>query len=178
MTPDFRAIAPADDEYAPYYHTYIGAVPHGDIIATLVRQGADTVRLLSGLSDDQGMFAYAPGKWIVKEVVGHMIDTERVFGYRALRIARNDKTPLPSMEQDDFVRFGDFGSRRISDLASEFDHLRVSTIDLLGSFGADAWLRRGTASNNPVSVRALAWIIAGHERHHAEILRTRYLHVK
>jgi hypothetical protein len=175
MTPSFRAVAPGDDEFAPYYQKYIGVVPPGDIVATLAEQRSQTLTLLSVVSETQAMFAYASGKWNVKEVLGHIVDTERVFSYRALCFARNDSKALPSMESDDFVRYGEHSSRRIADILTEFDHLRVSTLDMLGGFSADAWLRRGTAADNPVSVRALAWIIAGHERHHTEILRSRYL---
>lgn len=176
MTQDYRAIPPGEDEYAPYYHKYISLVHQGDILHTLNRQKIETIGLLSGITDEKAMFAYAPDKWSIKELVQHVIDTERVFAYRALWIARADKTPLPSMEQNEFVRNSEAPSRKIGELISEFDHLRVSTLDLLNSIGPNPWLRRGTASNNPVSVRALAWIIAGHERHHAEVLKTRYLH--
>lgn len=170
-----RSTRPADDEYASYYNTYISLVPEGDIVATLINQKADTLLLLGQLSDEQAMFSYAPGKWNIKEVLGHVIDTERVFGFRALWFAHASKEALPSMDQDEFLRHGTHGSRPWRDLVAEYDHLRVSTLDLLGRFDEAAWQRRGVASSNEVSVRALAWMIAGHELHHRRILRERYL---
>jgi len=170
-----HSIRPSADEHAAYYGTYIGAVPDGDILATLSQQLESTPALLRGLSDQQGMFAYAEGKWNLKEVVGHIIDCERIFAYRALRIARGDQTPLPSFAENDFAKFGGYASRTLSDITDEFQHLRVSTLDLLSHLDESAWVRRGIASNNPVSVRAMAWIIAGHERHHMNIIRERYL---
>ena len=162
-------------EYAPYYEKYTSLVPDGDVIATLSSQLEVTLSTLRGLTEAQGDSRYAPGKWSIKELVGHMIDGERVFSYRALRFARNDRTPLPGFEQDDYVRAGNFGKRRMSDLADEFEQVRRATLSLLRSLDDEAWLRRGVASDNEVSVRALAYILAGHETHHMQVLRTRYL---
>jgi len=175
MTSPFRAIRPSGDEYAPYHEEYISLVPNGDIVMTLQNQIADTLSLLRGLTDKQAMFAYAPGKWNIKELIGHVIDGERIFGYRALRIARNDKTPLATFDENAYALVGGHARRTIPDLANEFEHLRISTLDLFGNFDEAAWSRRGTASGYEVSVRAIAWIIAGHELHHCGIIRERYL---
>ena len=166
---------PHTSEYAAYYEKYISKVPDGDIVGTLERQLAETIALIRGISEERGDFRYAEGKWSIKELIGHIIDCERVFAYRALRFGRGDATPLSGFEQDDFVRGADFNKRSLSDLATEYEHVRRSTISLFGSLESDAWARRGTANDNEVSVRGLAFIVAGHERHHIEILRTRYL---
>ena len=169
-----QTIGPPDStEYAPYFGKYISLVA-GDVVAALEDQPRETLALLS-LSEEQGDYRYAPGKWSVKEMLGHMIDTERVFSYRALCFARNDQTPLASFEQDDYVRYGDFTDRRLSDLTEEFVCVRRSTVWLFRTLSAEAWMRLGVASGNPVSVRAIAYIIAGHELHHRTILKEKYL---
>ncbi|HYE16440.1 MAG TPA: DinB family protein [Pyrinomonadaceae bacterium] len=166
---------PGAGEHAPYYERYVSLVPDGDVVATLGRQFAETRALLEGISEEKAGSRYAEGKWSIKELVGHLIDAERVFAYRALRFSRGDTTPLPGFEQDDYVRAADFDSRTLRSLALEFEHVRASTILMLQGLGAEAWGRRGTASDSEVSVRALAYIIAGHELHHVRILRERYL---
>ena len=166
---------PATDEYAPYYSKYTSLVPDGDVVTTLEQQLAATLVLLRGLPEEQGNHRYAPEKWSVKELVGHVIDTERIFAYRALRIARGDQTPLPGFEQDGYITNGNFDLRQLADLSSEFETVRQSTLFLLRHLSDEAWLRRGVASENEVTVRALAHIMAGHELHHLEILRSRYL---
>lgn len=170
-----RLTRPADDEYAAYYNTYISLVPDGDIMVTLANQRADTLLMLGGLTNEQALFSYAPGKWNIKQVVGHVIDTERVFAFRALWFGHNCTDALPSMDQEHFQRYGSHGSRPWPDLIAEYDHVRVSTMDMFERFDEAAWQRRGVASGNEVSVRALAWMIAGHELHHRKILRERYL---
>jgi hypothetical protein len=166
---------PAADEYAPYYETYISKVPDRDLLNLLSQQIEETSRLLAPISESKAGASYAAGKWSIKDVVGHLSDTERVMAYRALRIARGDGTPLPGFEQDDYVRTAAFNSRLLSDLISEFRRVRAATLSLLGTFDATALQRLGVANGTAVSVRALAYIIAGHERHHVEILQTRYL---
>jgi len=167
--------APHASEYAPYYGRYISLVPGNDVVAALEDQPRNTLALVSGLTDEQGDYRYAPGKWSIKEIIGHMVDAERVFSYRALRFARNDQTPLASFEQDDYVRFGDFGSRRLADLIEEFVCVRRATVWLFRHLSPEAWTRRGIASDNQVSVRAAAYIIAGHELHHRRVLQQKYL---
>ncbi|HKP86408.1 MAG TPA: DinB family protein [Blastocatellia bacterium] len=166
---------PSDAEYAPYYGRYIGLVPEGDIIRTLGQQLEDTLSLLGGVSESQAGHRYAPDKWSIKEVVGHVIDTERIFAYRALRFARNDKAPIEGFDQDEFARNGMFDERKLADLAEEFEHVRRANLLLFRSLSEETLGRRGVASENEVSVRALLYIIAGHERHHIEVLKTRYL---
>ena len=167
-------IRPASDEYFDYYHRYISLVPDGDIIDILRRQAAQTVAYLSNLTEAQGAFRYEPGKWSVKECLGHVTDTERIFTYRALRIGRNDKTPIEGFEQDDYVKFGSFDSCSLSSLIREFEIVRKSTALLFEHLADDAWARRGVASGYGVSVRALAYITAGHELHHLAVLRAKY----
>ena len=166
---------PALNEYASYYGGYVNIVPDGDIMARLTQQMPATLTLWRGLSPEQGDWRYAPEKWSVKELCGHIIDGERVFAYRALRFARGDQTPLPGFEQDDFIAHANFAARSLNDLADEYEAVRRATIALLGSFDDAAWQRSGVASDNAMSVRAIAYVIAGHELHHLKILRERYL---
>jgi hypothetical protein len=166
---------PDSTEYAPYFDKYISLAPEGEIVARLDAQIESTLSLIRGLSEAQGNHRYAPDKWSVKEVIGHLIDTERIFAYRAMRFARNDATPLPGFDENLFVANADFGSRSLADLADEFEHTRKSNVYLFKNLDGDASLRRGVSNNNELSVRAIAYIIAGHELHHAEILRSRYL---
>jgi len=170
-----RIPRPRPDEYVPYFGTYISKVPEGDVLELLGAQGAETQRLLRGLTPTQAMHRYAPGKWSIKEVVGHVADAERVFSYRALRFARGDDTPLTSFDENKWMPFCGFDARSLSDLADELESVRRATLSLFRTFDATALERRGVASGNGVSVRALAYIIAGHERHHVGILRERYL---
>jgi DinB superfamily len=167
--------SPDASEYAPYYGRYITLVGGHDVVAALEDQPRDTLALLSTLSEEQGDYRYAPDKWSIKEMLGHLIDTERVFAYRALCFARNDRTPLASFEQDDYVRAGGFDDRRLADLIEEFICVRRASVCLFRPLSAEVWTRRGVASGNPVSVRALAYIIAGHELHHRRVLREKYL---
>lgn len=169
------ATQPDTNEYATYYGKYISLVPVGDVVETLRRQLDETLSLLLSLNEDQAASRYAPDKWSIKEVVGHIIDTERIFAHRAFRFARNDQQPLPGFEQDGYVAAAAFDNRRLSDLAAEFEHLRRANLYLFSSLDEAAWLRRGVASETEVSVRALAYIMAGHEAHHMQIVRERYL---
>ncbi len=168
-------IRPDASEYAPYYEKYISLVPDEDLVETLERQGAETVALLRGLSEEQGAHRYGPGKWSVRQLVGHVCDGERIFSYRALAFARGDFQALPGMEQDEWMAGSDFDARTLSSLTDEFEAVRAATLHLFRHLSPEAWARRGTASDNEVSVRALAYIIAGHEAHHVGVLRERYL---
>ena len=167
-------VRPEPGEYAPFYETYVSKVKSNDILNLLEAQRLQMAQLFAAHSERDGNFRYAPGKWTVKEVLGHVSDAERIFSYRALRIARGDQTPLAGFEQDDYVRGGNFGERALADLADEFDGVRAATIALFKSLTSEAWQRRGVASGNKVSVRALAFIVAGHEIHHRLILDERY----
>jgi hypothetical protein len=166
---------PGATEHAPYYAKYIGRVPDGDLLELLRAQVMDTSALLRGVSDEQANFAYAPGKWTIKEVVGHITDVERVMSYRALRFARNDLTPLPGFDETAWGTNGNFAARTLDDLVEELQIVRAATIQFAKHLSDEALARVGTANGTPASVRALLYIIAGHERHHAELLRERYL---
>lgn len=166
---------PETSEYAPSYETYVSKVREGDILQILSTQIKETLALLSDLSEEQASYRYAPDKWSIKEVVGHMGDSERIFAYRALRFSRNDATPIPGFEQESFTEAANFAERTLADLLDEFRIIRQDTLYLFKGMGADMMTRTGTASNFAVSVRAIAYIIAGHERHHVGILRERYL---
>jgi uncharacterized damage-inducible protein DinB len=174
MEPKKAALRPVPGEYAPSYEPYISKVKGSDIVGILEAQRLQMAQLFAARSERDGNFRYAPDKWTVKEVLGHVSDTERIFAYRALRIARGDQTPLSGFEQDDYVRGGNFAERKLANLAEEFGMVRAATIALFKSLQKDAWQRRGVANKNEVSVRALAFIVAGHELHHRLILEERY----
>ncbi|HEY6218572.1 MAG TPA: DinB family protein [Gemmatimonadaceae bacterium] len=166
---------PTSEEYAPYYGKYVSLVPDDDmdIVHLLADQHHETVDALRK-AKQKGDFAYAEGKWTVKDVIEHVCDTERIFAYRALRIARGDTTPLPGFEQDDYVKTAEASRRSMDDLLEELWSVRAATLSLAKHLPKASLTRRGTASGNPVSVRALLYIIAGHERHHLAILKERY----
>jgi len=166
---------PRADEYAPYYERYVSLVPEGDVVETLSGQSGETLALLRSIPEERAGYSYAPGKWTIKQLVGHVIDGERVFAYRALAIARGDRASLPGMEQDEYMEHARFDERTLAGLCEEFDHLRRANVLMMRGFDADAWARRGVASDNEVSVLALAYVIAGHELHHVQVLRERYL---
>jgi hypothetical protein len=170
-----RFTPPSSDEYAPYYDTYVRLLPGDDILDILESQLHETLLLLRGLSEEQAAFSYADGKWSVKEVIGHIIDTERVFAYRGLCFARGDSTPLPGFEQDDYVLGAEFNTRSVESLAGEFEHMRHSNIYMFSTWSEAVQLRRGTANGNSITARAIPFILAGHERHHLNILRDRYM---
>ena len=175
ITPSPFVIArPQSGEYAPYYDRYISLVQGEDILNTLDQQRRETMTLLCGRDEEDGDFRYAPEKWSAKEVLGHVCDTERIFAYRALRISRADTTPVEGFEQDDYVRNGPFAHRPFADLVEDFIAVRRATLSLLRNLDEPTWMRRGTANKNEVSVRALAYIIAGHELHHRSILDEKY----
>ena len=165
---------PEPGEYAPYYDRYISLVPGSDILGTLDAQRRQMLLLLSGRDESDGDIRYAPDKWSVKEVLGHVCDTERIMSYRALRIARGDRTPIEGFEQDDYVRNGPFGERPLPEAIEDYIAVRRATLSLLRNLDDAAWARRGTANKNEISVRALAYLIAGHELHHRRILEEKY----
>lgn len=169
------AARPDSSEYPSYCEAYVSRVPDGEIVEILRTQLDDTLALVRNIPEGRGDFRYAEDKWSIKEVIGHVIDSERVFAYRALRFGRGDTTPLSGFEQDDFVRGGSFEKRTLKDLLEEYEHVRRSTISLFANLDSGAFGRRGNANNNEVSVRGLAYIVAGHELHHVDILRNRYL---
>ncbi|HZQ25029.1 MAG TPA: DinB family protein [Terriglobales bacterium] len=168
------AAKPEASEHDPYYSRYISQVSTDDILKYLEQQGREFADGLSRLSDSESNFRYASGKWSVKEVLGHVCDTERIFAYRALRISRGDETPMEGFEQDDYVRGGPFRHCSWTALVDEFRTVRAASLSLLRNLDEDEWLRRGVANKKEVSVRALAWILAGHVDHHRSILEARY----
>ena len=168
-------LRPQSGEYAPYYDRYISLVPGNDILAALDEQRRQMLLLLSGRTEADGDLRYAPDKWSLKEVVGHLNDTERIMSYRALRIARGDATPIEGFEQDDYVRNAPFARRPLEDLIEDYIAVRRATVSLFRNLDEPAWSRRGLANKNEVTVRALAYIIAGHELHHRRILEEKYL---
>jgi hypothetical protein len=169
-----RIPRPGADEHIPYFGRYITLVPGDDAWPALEFQVDETLRLLRPLDEQAALHRYEPGKWSVKEVVGHITDVERVFAYRALRFGRADATPLPGFDENAWVPVGGFDQRPLIELIDELRTVRASTLALLRGFDAEALARRGPANEAHVSVRALAWIIAGHERHHRQLLRDRY----
>ncbi len=166
---------PAPGEYDDYYEKYIAQVGTGDFIELLAHEADETLAMLRAIPDNAADYAYAEGKWTIKEVIGHVCDAERIFAYRLLRIARGDTTPLASFNENEYAPAGRFGERTLASLNEEFAAVRAATIALVAGLPSDAWLRMGTASGRPVSPRALAYIIAGHELHHREVLMSRYL---
>jgi hypothetical protein len=168
-------IRPDASEYVEYYGRYVSLVPESDVVKAMTNQVSQTLAYLRSLPASAGDKRYAPDKWSVKEVVGHVIDIERVFGHRALFFARNVAGPLPGIEQDDWMKVVNFGTRTLEDLADEFETVRKSSLYFFRHLDDDAWVRRGIASEREFTVRAIAYIILGHERHHLEILKARYV---
>jgi hypothetical protein len=165
---------PQASEYDSYWDRYISLISGEDILAVLEQQRRDTLLLLSGRTEEDGERRYAPDKWSVKELLGHVCDSERILAYRALRIARGDATPIEGFEQDDYVRNAPFNRCSLSDLIEDFIAVRRATVSLLRTFEEQAWLRRGTANQKQTTVRAIAYVIAGHELHHRRVLETKY----
>ncbi len=166
---------PAADEHAQFYAKYVTRVPEGDLVGQLREQLMETATMLRAVPTDRADFAYAPGKWSIKEVIGHMIDVERVMAYRAVRFARNDKTELPGFDENLWAANANFAGRSIDDLVDELEVVRAATIHFAKHLSVEEQTRRGKANGQEVSVRALIYIIAGHERHHTALLRERYL---
>ena len=166
---------PAPDEYADFYRAYVAAVPDGDIIRILSDQLIETDLFLESIPADKIDYRYAPGKWTTREVVGHMVDTERLFSYRTFRFARGDKTPLAGLDQDLIMSGANFEARKMQSLRREFSHLRSATIALCADFDEEILGRTGTASDCSFTVRASIYIIAGHAIHHVRVLKDLYV---
>jgi uncharacterized damage-inducible protein DinB len=170
-----RTLRPEPTEFSPYYAGYVARVPDGDIIETLRSQEEATVGLARSLAEEKGSHRYAPGKWSIRQVLGHMADTERIMAYRALRAARGDATPLPGFDENLYVQNARFDERSLASLSDELALVRQGTLAVLAPLNEQELGRAGSANGSPITARALAWIIAGHERHHLAILRERYL---
>lgn len=165
---------PGSDEYAPFYAGYVAAVAESDVFSLLERQAPRLRAAFARLSDEDAMARYAPGKWSIKEVLGHITDAERIFAYRALRIGREDATPMEGFDEKGYVAASAFDRRPLGELLRDFDAVRAATLRLLQGFAPDAWERRGVANARPVSLRALVYIMAGHVEHHMRVLEDRY----
>ena len=170
-----KITSPALNESAPFYRRYINLVPEGDLMSVLKNQSEDTLVALDAIPNTKWDHSYMEGKWSIKELLCHLIDTERIFAYRALRIARADQTPLAGFEQDDYIPFSDASGRSGRSFIDEYQCVRNATISLFAHLTEEALLRMGTASESPISVRACGYIIAGHELHHMQVMRERYL---
>jgi hypothetical protein len=166
---------PAADEFAPYYAGYISRIADDeDVVAVLDAQLGEVLGRLGTIPESRGEHRYAPGKWTIKEIIGHLSDAERIFAYRALRFARGDESPLASFDENAYVPELRAESRTLADLLAEWGNVRRATLALVRHLPADTWQRRGTASGKVMSVRALVYVIAGHVRHHLGVLGERY----
>lgn len=161
-------------EYAPYFQRYVSNVTEDDVLGAMEAQTRETAALLARIDDEKASYRYAPEKWSVKQLVGHVTDAERVFAYRAMAIARGEQASLPGFDENDYVRNGDFDRRSIGELAAELAAARAATLAMFRGFSDEAWRRRGVANNNAISARALAHVALGHERHHLKVLREKY----
>jgi len=166
---------PKPHEYASYYETYVALVPDGDVIEILARQVESTRALLEDLDDERARYRYAPGKWSLKEVVGHVADTERVFAYRALALARGDGRALPGFDENAYAASAGHDERDLADLAAELVAVRGATVALLGGLPADAEARTGTINGYTFVLRTIPYVVAGHELHHRRVIQERYL---
>jgi hypothetical protein len=162
----------------PFYKNYVKQIDEPDMLQALRISGHRMLELVHSIPDNQADFAYAPGKWTVRELLCHIMDAERIFCYRALRFARNDKTPLSGFEENDYAPQANASGRSLQKIASEMSHLRASTIDLFESLTPEMLTRKGTANKNELTVVAIGFIISGHETHHRKILQERYLAAK
>src|SRR5215203_3134602 len=178
MTANFRSTRPVEGEFPPYMTRYIALVPEGDIVETLARQRIELNKFLTAIPESMGDYKYGPEKWSIKEVIGHMADGERVFGYRALRFSRADATPVEGFDENTYVANSRFSSAKLSELIDELDHLRHTSVHLFSKLDDDGMAREGSANGVNVTVRSLAFIIAGHTNHHIGILTNRYLNKK
>ncbi len=165
---------PARSEYADDYHGYVQSAPAGEIVQVLRDQRESTLQVFEQISPDKGTYRYADGKWSINELIGHMLDTEWIFTYRALRFARGDTSPLVGMDQDEFVAGANFDGRELSSLIAEFAHMRAANVTLFESFDETVMQRGGTACDCPFTVRSILHTIAGHTQHHLDVLLERY----
>jgi len=166
---------PEATEHHPYYGRYIELNPEDDVLAALDAQMAETLAFLRSIPEERSGHRYAPEKWSIRQIVGHLIDAERVFAYRALRFARADVTPVPGFDENTYAPASGADARTYADLVDEYEALRRANMYFFRALDDAAWMRIGTANDAPISVRALAWILAGHGRHHANVIRERYL---
>ncbi|HEY7682374.1 MAG TPA: DinB family protein [Gemmatimonadales bacterium] len=166
---------PVPEEFPPYYGTYIKQVAGEDALPVLISQRESTRSFLAGIPESRASFRYAPDKWSLREIIGHLSDSERVFAYRMLRFARADQAPLAGFDENAYVPAGEFERRSLADVAAEFTAVRDASLAMIRSFDEAALARRGSANGKEISVRALAWVLPGHEAHHLKVIRERYL---
>ena len=166
---------PEANEYNPYYSSYVQRLKGEDILVALSEGVEEVNDLMASLTEEKLKSAYAEGKWTIKEVLQHIMDTERIFCNRALRFARNDKTALPGFDQDDYVPFSGANERNSMEMLREYNAIRQATITLFQGFSKEMLHRVGVASGSNMSVRAIAYIVTGHERHHIQVIKERYL---
>jgi len=167
---------PTEKEYAAYFGKYIDLVPKGNVIKIMEKQNEQFCEFLAQVSEKKADYRYADGKWSIREVIGHMIDAELVFLYRALRFSRNDSTKLAGFEQDDFIAHSNYSQQSLTDLIEQFYLLRKTSVSFFKSLSKAMWSNKGTASGNQGTVRAIAFIMAGHVIHHMQIINKKYLH--
>ncbi|MFF2449500.1 DinB family protein [Neobacillus sp. NPDC058068] len=166
---------PLENEYPNYYVPYVKLVPEGDLLSILKENLVDTAALLESLSEEDSHFRYASGKWSIKEVLGHMADTERIMSYRLLRIGRGDQTPLAGFNENDYIDGSQFDQLPIKNILEDFAATRNATITLIQNMPDEAWAKRGIANETDITSQAIAYIIAGHAIHHLKIIHERYL---
>lgn len=166
---------PNINEYAPYYQRYIDLIHTDDIFLFFKQQAEEIVGLFTTLSEDQVSFRYAEGKWTIKEVLAHIVDSERIFGYRVLAISRGEKNPLPGFAENEYVRNGKYENRSLKSLLAEYSHLSSANLELFKSLDEEMLSQKGTASGKEVTARAILFVTIGHEKHHLEIIKSRYL---
>lgn len=166
---------PAINDYAPFYEPYVSKIESNDILGTLENSLEENLTFLRSLSPEKWEYSYAEGKWSIKEIMVHLIDAERIFASRAIRIARHDRTPLPGFDQDAYAPYMEANERTVDSILEEYEAVRKSTISLYKNFNEKMWYRHGIASGTSVTTLALAYIIAGHETHHFKVIRERYL---
>lgn len=166
---------PSSGDYAPYYEGYVSLVPESDIVSVFRQQNRQVTEFIKAIPQASAGFRYAPGKWTIREVLGHVADGERVFSYRATCLARGEQSGLPGFDENQYVRTANFDTWSLSDLSAEFDSLRKANVLLLEHLDEEAWQRSGIVNQNHITVPGLAWIMAGHVRHHVNVLNERYL---
>lgn len=166
---------PVSSDYAPYFERYVSLVPEMGALGVLENQLDEVTRVFRSVPNERESFRYAAGKWSVRQIAGHLIDSERVFGYRALCIARGEKAGLPGFDENDYMAHASFDDLPLTQLADEFESTRRSNLLMLRHLASEAWDRKGIANGNGITVRALAYVMAGHARHHLGILATRYI---
>ena len=167
-------IRPEEHEFAPFYAGYVALVPEGDILAVLAAQVEEVRALAAAVSPERETYCYAPGKWSIREVIGHVTDGERVFGHRAFCVARGEQQSLPGFDEQAYMQESNFNQQPLASLVDDYSALRRVNLSFLSGLPDEAWRRRGTANGNPVTVLALAYMLGGHARHHLGVLRDRY----